>query len=105
MVPVLNLASLKYKLNPYAGLKTQKLERYNIYGLIKAITLGRQRENDINMPVALASSVPQGLIEPLIPSQNMLNFKLMHKDPLLQTGQKRCMVEVVWVSGRAGLQL
>lgn len=54
----------------------------------------------VKMPVALASSVPRGLVQPLI--QNMLNFKLKHEDPLLHIGQKKCMVGAVEVSGRAG---
>ncbi len=45
MVPK-DLVSIKYKLNPYRGLWTQKVERYNIYGPIKAVTSGWLREND-----------------------------------------------------------
>lgn len=54
------------------------------------------------MPVALASSIPQGLVQPLIPLQNKFNLKLKKGDPLLQIGQKKCMVGVFKVFGWAG---
>lgn len=33
------------------------------------------------MPVTLASSVPQGLVQPLIPLQNKFNLKLKNRGP------------------------
>lgn len=41
------------------------------------------------MPVTPASSVPQALVQPLMPLQNMLNFRLKHRDPLLWIGRRK----------------
>lgn len=58
------------------------------------------------MPIALVSSAPQSpgpATNTFTNKKNIFNFKLKHRDALLWTVQKKCMLGVVEVSGRGWL--